>query len=335
MAKTKMKLVLAVALAACLAAVTLVLAGCGSKAPANNNTEDHSFNVSEKTYDNNPEAHYVLIVGNDQWEHHYETDRSDLMMLMRVDCKNGTISLVSVPRDTKYVWDDGSITKANEAYARQGMEGALKAVEKITGLKVDSYINIGFEGLQTIVEKLGGVPIDLPYDLSYDFYTKDFPDEHFSAGPQTLDGWHAMVVSRARTGYKQYGLGQDMMRQVVNRQMMTNFIKAALTDKAKALDLLIELLPNVETNVSVADMTTWVNQLLKFDKLTVFCNSGPTDGKIDAESGLWLCYPDPDAWKALMTAVDNGEDCTTVDANPTTKESDIAPIRATYTIDLH
>ena len=34
---------------------------------------------------------------------------------------------------------------------------------------------------------------------------------------------------------------------------------------------------------------------------------GPLQGDIDQETGLWLCYEDPEGWAALMEAVDSGQ----------------------------
>jgi hypothetical protein len=41
--------------------------------------------------------------------------------------------------------------------------------------------------------------------------------------------------------------------------------------------------------------------------VTVYSCTGPSDGDIiEKHGGLWLCYPNPEGWAALMAEVDSG-----------------------------
>ena len=155
------------------------------------------------------------------------------MMLMRLDFEKHLITLVSVPRDTAYVFPDGNTAKLNQMLTNAGPEAQCQAVSDVVGVDVSQYVVVGFDGLQSIVEHFGGLDVDLPYGLTYNFYTKDHPDEVYEAGPQTLTPWRAMALSRARTGYGDTGYQQEMIRQVVDRQMMTRFIELAYDDPAQ------------------------------------------------------------------------------------------------------
>ena len=336
------RIVLALAAAFCLAGVIAAGTGCScsSNTAANNDNTEEALNVSEKEVNEadveaaTPEPQTFLIIGNDYWEGYYETDRSDLMLLMRVDFEKGVINMVSVPRDARYTWEDGTVTKANEVYASQGAEGACKAVEQVTGCKVTNYINIGFDGLEAIVEQFGGLDMYVPRTITYTFYSKDHDAVTLNEGQQILDSWQTMVLCRARTGYKNYSLDQDMMRQCVDRQMLIALMKQAFTDKTKAAELLVSLLPNVETNIDTATIKSWAEALMKNDQLTVYATSGPTAGGIDADTQLWLCYDDPEAWAGLMEIFNQGGDTSTYDACINTTEASDYPIRTTTVIDL-
>ena len=125
------------------------------------------------------------------------------------------------------------------------------------------------------MEHFGGLDVDLPYGLTYNFYTKDHPDEVYEAGPQTLTPWRAMALSRARTGYGDTGYQQEMIRQVVDRQMMTRFIELAYDDPAQTGALLTLLQGFVETNVPLDDQLAWADELASGDEITVHSSHRP------------------------------------------------------------
>lgn len=324
--------------AALVLTVVVLLAGCQQEKPAEE-AEKTAEPVERMEVADVEEpslgAEYVLIVGDDSWEN-YTPGRADLMILMRVDFDADQITLVTVPRDTQYTWDDGGTIKANMAYELGGIDAQLKAVRTITGIDVENYVVVGFDGLQSIVEAFGGLDANLPYALTYSFYTKDFPDEHYEAGEQTLTPWRSMALSRARTGYDEYGLSQDMMRQTVNRQLMGNLIADAFQDPAQAAEILATLLPSVTTNIPAETITEWAADLASADAITVYGTSGPVDGGILEEfGGAWLIPYDEGKWSALMDVVDAGGDPATVDAQfEENVQPDIAPINTKRVIDL-
>ena len=50
--------------------------------------------------------------------------------------------------------------------------------------------------------------------------------------------------------------------------------------------------------------------------MTLYSGSGPTAGEVDdSAGGLWLCYENPDGWKAVMDVVNAGGDPSSVNAN--------------------
>lgn len=325
-------------LTAILLLITVLLTGCQQNPPATETSESAKPSESMEVTDvEKPSlgAKYVLVIGDDSWEN-YTPGRADLMILMRVDFDADQITLVTIPRDTQYTWEDGGTIKANMAYELGGIEAQLKAVRTITGIAVEDYIVVGFDGLQSIVENFGGLEANLPYAITYSFYTKDFPDEIYEAGEQTLTPWRSMALSRARTGYDEYGLSQDMMRQTVNRQLMGNLVADTFQDPAKAADVLATLLPSVTTNIPAETIAEWAADLASADTLTLYGTSGPVDGGIQEEyGGAWLIPYDEGKWTALMDVVDAGGDPATVNAQfEENVQPDIAPINTKRVIEL-
>ena len=203
--------------------------GCSSSSNSSVSSSESSFSSiaepEQRAVDLS--SRYILVIGDDSWEN-YKPGRADLMMLMCLDFQKHQISLVTVPRDTKYTTFDGTVEKLNQVYCDSGAAAQCKAVSEITGVEVSDYVCVGFDGLQSIVESFGGLNIDLPYSLDYSFYTKDYPNEQFEAGLQTLTPWRAAALARTRTSYGDYNLDQDMMRQLVNRRMMASFDRRRL-----------------------------------------------------------------------------------------------------------
>ena len=144
--KKTMKLIAAVA--ACMLFVFAAV-GCSSSSSGSSSASSSSFSsVSEPkqaAVDTNP--HYVLVIGDDTWED-YKPGRADLMMLMRLDFDKHQVTLVSVPRDTKYVDADGNIMKLNFVYRDYGAEAQCKAVSQLAGVDVSDYVVVGFDGFQ-------------------------------------------------------------------------------------------------------------------------------------------------------------------------------------------
>ena len=125
-------------------------------------------------------VHHVLLIGDDAWVP--GPSRSDLIMLLRVDLDNYVLTEVSIPRDTAHQQPDGSLVKLNSVYESSGPDALCEAVSQLTGVQVDQYAVIGFDGLQSIVSYLGGLEVNVPYSITYSFYTHDYPDEVYQAG---------------------------------------------------------------------------------------------------------------------------------------------------------
>lgn len=331
---------LAPALAAVLLTAALFVTLCSCSAPSEQNdaaeqAPSEPLVVNDRPAPPAPDPEYVLIIGDDSWEE-YTPGHADLMMLMRLDFERHQITLVTVPRDTAYVFPDGNTSKLNQMLTIAGPEEQCAAVSDVVGVDVSQYAVIGFDGLQSIVEHFGGLDADLPYGLTYSFYTKDYPDEVYEAGEQTLTPWRAMALSRARTGYGDTGYQQEMIRQVVDRQMMTRFIELAYADPAQTGALLTLLQGFMDTNVPLEDQLAWADELASGDEITVYGTTGPYYGDfIEELGGLWLVPERPEEWKALMDAVDAGEDpAPVVEVWSAETESPEAPVNTATVIEL-
>ena len=134
-----------------------------------------------------------------------DNQRSDVMILLRVDLANRQVTMVSVPRDTPYRTSDGRLVKINEAYNIGGAAESIKAVSQLTGVDISHYAEVHFSELENIVDALGGVDVNVDIKLSYkDALTG--AKITLQPGYQTLNGQqlsclrvHAMNTEPTRT----------------------------------------------------------------------------------------------------------------------------------------
>lgn len=177
----------------------------------------------------------ILVLGSDSRSganSSYGTDqggaRSDTAMIVHVDEGHKSASVVSVPRDTIVERpdcedDDGAAVDGerramfNTAYEVGGPACAVKTVEKMSGIRMDHYIEVDFTGFTKLIDDLGGVKIT----------TTEAIDDSKSGlklepGTHTLDGEQALGLVRTR---KSVGDGSDLGRI----QLQQAFIKALIT----------------------------------------------------------------------------------------------------------
>ncbi|MFI6288143.1 LCP family protein [Streptomyces sp. NPDC051018] len=176
----------------------------------------------------------ILVLGSDSRSGanaEYGTDeggaRSDTAMVVHVYEGHRKASVVSIPRDTlidrpQCTAGDGTPVPGehramfNTAYEVGGPACAVKTVEKMSGIRMDHYLEVDFTGFKKLIDELGGVEITTTRPI------KD-PGSHLDLPPgtHTLDGEQSLGLVRTR---KSVGDGSDLGRI----QLQQAFIKAFL-----------------------------------------------------------------------------------------------------------
>ncbi|VEI12937.1 LCP family protein [Trueperella bialowiezensis] len=187
-----------------------------------------------------------LIVGSDRRDDAVtdgtEGQRADTIMLLHKP-ESGKTALVSLPRDTLITYPDSENRgKLNGTYSYGGPEYLVQAVEDLTGLTVDHYVEIGMGGVQNLTDAVGGVELCLDYDVS-----DELSGLEWTAGCHHADGATALAFSRMRYSDP---LG-DIGRNERQRQVVSKII-------GKALSPSILLNPIAQRNLvgSTADVLT-------------------------------------------------------------------------------
>ena len=261
--------------------------------------------------------YYILLLGSDWRENSGTSDkaemsgdqqRADVIILARMDPANKLVTLVSVPRDTRW-YHDGTVSKINEAYNMGGAGLETQVISELTGVPIAHTVETHFSGLEGLVDALGGVEVDVPQDISYkDALTGE--KVTVKAGKQKLNGQEAQIFARVR---KAYG-GEDSKRQ---GNVRTLIMAIADTMREKPFfewpGLGLKVADCLGTDMSLGDFASLA---MNFGSggLKIYSGTGPTAGEIDENAGgIWLCYENPEAWKAVMEVVDAGEDPSKID----------------------
>ncbi|WP_407561216.1 LCP family protein [Streptomyces sp. 184] len=176
--------------------------------------------------------------------------RSDTAMIVHVYEDRKRASVVSIPRDTlvdrpECRREDGDTAPAaeramfNESYSVGGPACTVKTVEKMTGVRMDHFVEVDFSGFKRMVDQLGGVEITTREDI-------DDPDSHLDlkAGTHTLDGEQALGLVRTRKGV---GDGSDLGRI----ELQQVFVKALVQQVGE-----VDLLTSPAKLIGLADTAT-------------------------------------------------------------------------------
>jgi len=153
----------------------------------------------------------ILLLGIDRREG--EPARSDTMILATVDLWNGTVNLLSIPRDLVVSIPGYGEERVNAAFAfgqgarprdpAAGPALAVKTVSRQFGVAVDHYLFVDFRAFREIVDAVGGVDITVARPIDdYAYPTEDYRTTrlHFDAGRQHMDGARALAYARTRHG---------------------------------------------------------------------------------------------------------------------------------------
>ena len=198
----------------------------------------------------------ILLTGVDaapsRSEHLY-----DSIMVVSYDPKTNSVQMVSVPRDSASVpfyfgGVDSASTKINSipTYVRNGWIKSpnspymtlVKEVSYLVGIPINYYAVMDLDGFVKMIDRVGGIDVDNPSainDPSYDWLDGKTYGFSLAAGPQHLDGKHALAYVRSRHGAD----NSDWKRASRQQQVMVALLhKMAQPSQILALPGLISTL---------------------------------------------------------------------------------------------
>lgn len=228
-----------------LAIIAVVLVG---KAPVRN--PDNLDRISGRST--------ILLCGTDE-----DGTRTDTILLLTLDRSEGSLRLLSIPRDTyapAYY-----VPKINSAYGavgggEKGMEQLMEQVKNVVGFMPDAYALVDLTAFVEAVDLLGGLDFDVPMDMDYDDPTQDLYI-HLQAGEQHLTGEQLMWVVRFRSGYANADIGRTEVQRAVVKAAMKQWMRPQTLAALPGLWKIYQ--ENLTTDLSARNLVWMARVLLK------------------------------------------------------------------------
>jgi polyisoprenyl-teichoic acid--peptidoglycan teichoic acid transferase len=214
--------------------ILLVLAGATAATAGFEEVRDitsaFSLNKEIQTDENDitlPEAgdpQTILLLGSDQ-RSAASTDplaggaRSDTMMLIRLNPKADSISVMNVPRDLLVDIPGYGRDKINASYSSGGPKLTLKTIKQLLStpdrpFKINHVIDVKFSGFQDIIDSINCVFLDI--DRRYFNENPAYADIDIQPGYQKVCGYNALEYARFReedTDLVRAARQQDVLRE--------------------------------------------------------------------------------------------------------------------------
>ncbi len=230
---------------------------------------------------------YILLLGldaDDCGRSTGEGQRTDTMILVRVDPATEQVSMLSIPRDLLvYIGTDqngnnhgsqkittanvyGTIYENGEPVPHSGPALVKKVIQTNLGLPVHRYIRVDFQGFKKIVDALDGVEIDVPPspgNPEVGLYDDNYPDGQcgtmvisFKPGKQEMDGEHALQYARSRYSTSDFDRSRRQMQVLM-----------AIRDKATSLGVILDLPDLIPAVMDTVDTDLTPDEILSLARI--------------------------------------------------------------------
>ncbi len=228
---------------------------------------------------------------------------SDTAILLHVSGDRTRALGVSLPRDSWVTRPSckggGTVTgKFNAAFATGGPACTIKAVESLTGVRIDHFVVVNFLGFQAVVDSLGGVPICTSEPIND-------PKSHLvlKKGTTVLNGQQALAFARAR---KTLGDGSDISRIDRQQVFLSSVVRTAtsaglLTNPVKLFSVLNSVTESLTVDKALGSVDALKDLALSMQGLSpksVKFMTVPWTGRGDGENVVWTSSADK-IWTAF------------------------------------
>lgn len=191
----------------------------------------------------------ILLMGTDTGEEgRTYKGRTDTLMIMTLNPKTKTTTIVSLPRDMKVNlpgYPQYSPSKINAAYTYGGVKETINTVQKEFNVPIDFYLLVNMSGLEKAINKVGGVDVVSPLTFSYDGYS-------FQKGKKYhLNGKQALAFSRMRHEDPQGDYGRQQRQRLIIAALLRKSVSYKTVLNRSFLNSLSD---SSQTDLSMNDM---------------------------------------------------------------------------------
>lgn len=191
----------------------------------------------------------ILLLGTDTGAmgRHYK-GRTDTMMMMAINPKTNSTTIMSIPRDSNAIFPDYpqyGVTKMNSAYTLGGVSETVKTLDKYYSVPIDGYMLVNMRGLTKAIDQVGGIDVTSPL-------TFDNMGYHFEQGKTYhLNGKKALAFAQLRHGDPR----QDYGRQDRDRRIIVGLLKKSVSPSTLLNTKFLNSMSNeMQTDLTMREM---------------------------------------------------------------------------------
>jgi LCP family protein required for cell wall assembly len=243
----------------------------------------------------------ILLIGTDTRDPVGEAGQADVLIVLTVDRKHGSLKMMSIMRDLWVPIPGHANGKINSAFSIGGPALAIQTVNESFGLDIGKYAVVDFLGAENIIDAAGGVWIDVK-EAEIPWVNKNLREENdvifkdtpavadlTQSGLQLLNGRQAVCYARVRkldSDFKRTQRERDVVKA-----LMESFSKVDLVRKTQIVQ---KGLSCVTTNLTPSEITWLSLEVLPLLGSGIAEMRLPTDGDYTVyTNGVWCMIADP------------------------------------------
>ena len=225
--------------------------------------------VSQVIKDGKPFS--MLVLGTDTGALKRDrTGLTDSMMLITVNPKTKTTTMMSIPRDIMMSISGAENTfpqKLNAAFPIAGVGASMLTLQNYLNVPIDFYVLVNMGGLEKLIDQVGGVKVASPLTFTYTpeadttpatykFFKDQEKFEYAKDGNNfktytTMNGDAALSFSRMRYDDPQGDYGRQLRQRLVLKALLKKSASISTLMNAK---FMASISTNVETDMTYADI---------------------------------------------------------------------------------
>ncbi len=244
----------------------------------------------------NDRLNIFLLGADDFGENNF---RTDVIMYLSIDTKQGTASLISFPRDL-YVNVPGYYeNRINTVWGMGGLDLLNKTFESNFGIRADYYALVNYNGFKDVVNSLGGIEVDVTQYLADECELNQKRWCELQPGVYHMDGGTALWYARSRkttNDFDRNRRAQDVIQAIAKKAFSLGTLSHApelyrqyreYVDTNVKLSFLLPLLPMAPNIIDGDALHRYgVTSEMAYDWVTV--------------EGSAVLVPVPDAIQAML-----------------------------------
>lgn len=195
---------------------------------------------------------------------------TDTIMVVSIDAKNKSVSMLSIPRDLYIEIKDYGEIKINSIYSAAdtepmgevaGFNLMKSSLTDFLGVPIHYFVALDFDGFEKIIDTLGGVDINVEkeiYDWQYPAADMENYDPFYlPVGQQHLDGETALKYARSRHTSSDFDRAKRQQDIIVS--VKEKFLQKENIFSIKKIGQLLNLLSdNLKTDLQLSEIESLV-----------------------------------------------------------------------------